>query len=127
MLKVLLMVFVSLGGAPWNGASPTTATKVQAVGIGYPPPRLPGVQGRLMARRAAEVVAVRNLAVKLGVGPRGRLPSFRYVATKHLLIGSVEVTVETTLPVGRNMTAKTSKSVLISSDQQNFPALRIRR
>lgn len=95
---------VGLGHA--TRPQPASAVVVRAVGIGFPPPRMPGAQGRLMAQRAAEVVAVRNLAVKLGVGPQGRLPSFRYASTKHLLNGSVEVTVETTSPVGRNTTAR---------------------
>jgi len=105
MLTAFLMVCLTQGGSPGRGPLPTPTAAVQAVGIGYPPPRLPGVRGRLMAQRAAEVVAVRNLAVKLGVGSQGRLPSFRYVSTKHLLNGSVEVTVETTVPVGRSTTA----------------------
>jgi len=104
MQTAFLMVCVTLGGSPGQGPLPTSAAAVQTVGVGYSPPRLPGAQGRLMARRAAEVVAVRNLAVKLQLGPRGRLPSFRYVSAKHLPNGSVEVTVETTVPVGRNTT-----------------------
>ena len=105
MLMAFLMVCVTLDGSLGQGASPAITTKVQAVGIGYPPRRMPGTQGRLMARRAAEVVAVRNLAVKLGVGPQRHLPTFRHVSTKHFLNGSVEVTVETMVPVGRNTTA----------------------
>jgi hypothetical protein len=105
MLTAFLIVCLTLGGSPGRGPLPTPTAAVQAVGIGYPPPRLPGVQGRLMALRAAEVVAVRNLAVRLGVGPQGRLPTFRYVSTKYLPNGSVEVTVETTVPFGRNTTA----------------------
>ena len=101
MLTALMMVCVTLGGLPGQGPLPTPAAVVQAVGIGYPPPRMSGARGRQMARRAAEVVAVRNLAVKLRIGPQARLPSFRYVATKHLRNGSVEVTVETTVPVGQ--------------------------
>jgi len=111
MLTAFLMVCVTQGGSWDLGPSPTPSAAVQAVGIGYPPHRMPGAQGQLMAQRAAEVVAVRNLAMKLGVGPQGRLPSFRYVSTKQLLNGSVEVTVETTVPVGRNATASpTSKN-----------------
>jgi hypothetical protein len=49
-----------------------------------------------MARRAAEVVAVRNLALR--IDPTGRLQRvpFRYVEAKQLAGGSVEVTVEAT-------------------------------
>jgi len=104
MLTAFLMVCMILGASTGQGTFPMPAAAVQALGIGYPSPKLPGAQGRLMAQRAAEVVAARNLAVKLGVGPRGRLPSFRYVSTKNLPNGAIEVTVETMLPVRRNTT-----------------------
>ena len=68
---------------------------VSAGGIGHPPRHMRGVQARLMARRAAEVTAVRNLAAKLGLPPGARMGSFRYVSARNLPGGAVEVTVET--------------------------------
>ena len=98
MLTTCITVWLTVSGLAGGGSPPTPSATVQAVGVGYPPPRMQGVQARLMARRAAEVVAVRNLTAKLGLGPRARVPAFRYVATKHLANGSVEVTVETVTP-----------------------------
>lgn len=67
---------------------------VTATGIGRPPKHLHGPRARLMASRAAEVVAVRNLARK--IPPRFARPArnFRYVAERDLDDGRVEVTVE---------------------------------
>ena len=48
----------------------------------------------MMARRAAEVVAVRNLAKKLGYPRRATIRGFRYVSTEYLDDGSVRVTAE---------------------------------
>jgi len=74
---------------------------VRATGVGRPPARMAGPRGRLMARRAAEVVAVRNLATKLGHGRRATLRGFRYVSTRYRPDGSVEVTVESARRVRR--------------------------
>lgn len=46
-----------------------------------------------MARRAAEVTAVRNLARKMQESGR-TLQGFRYVSTRRLQNGVIEVTVE---------------------------------
>lgn len=112
MLTAFAMVWVTLSGLSGQGPPPRSAAVVQAVGVGYPPPRLPTAQGRLMARRAAEVAAVRNLAGKLGVGSQGRLSTFRYILTKELPNGAVEVTVESSVLVGamptRGTTAKSA-------------------
>ena len=67
---------------------------VRAVGIGKPPRRMAGARAKLMARRAAEVRAVRNLAIKLGYGRRTTVRGFRYVSTEYLVDGSVRVMVE---------------------------------
>ena len=67
---------------------------VRATGIGKPPRRMADARAKLMARRAAEVGAVRNLAIKLGYGQRAVIRGFRYVSTEYLADGSVRVTVE---------------------------------
>ena len=71
---------------------------VRATGIGRPPPQMRNPRARLMARRAAEVVAVRNLAVKLGRGRHAIVRNFRYVSTRYRTDRSVVVTVESTRP-----------------------------
>jgi hypothetical protein len=66
-----------------------------------------GAQARLMARRAAEVVAARKLAARLGLPGGARIPSFRYTSVRYLPGGSVEVTVEAVIsapasvPIGK--------------------------
>lgn len=67
---------------------------VRATGIGRPPIGPPPAQARLMARRAAEVVAVHNLALKLGLPSGTRVRGFRYLPPIYHPDGRVEVTVE---------------------------------
>lgn len=81
--------------ASFGPALRVTVVVVSATGVGYPPRRMRGVQARLMARRAAEVTAVRNLAARIGLSPGSHLGSFRYVSFRNLPGGAVEVTVET--------------------------------
>jgi len=70
------------------------ANVVVATGHGKPPKRLRGARAKMMARRAAEVVAVRNLARKLNLGNPARIRGFRYTRTAYHADGSVTVTVE---------------------------------
>ena len=112
---VTFSLLLALGAGPDpDSKKPTTITKptrgetkatpqppkkphlgvVRAVGIGKPPRRMRGAQAKLMARRAAEVRAVRNLAIKLGYGRRATVRGFRYVSTEYLVDGSVRVMVE---------------------------------
>ena len=84
------------GPAGPPAVQPVVAT-ISATGMGYPPRHMRGTQARLMAQRAAEVVAVRNLGRKLGLPPGSPVGPFRYVATRRLPNGAVEVTVEATL------------------------------
>ena len=72
---------------------------VSATGVGYPPRHMRGAQARLMARRAAEVTAARNLAAKLNLPSGARMGSFRYVSARNVSGGAVEVTVETIVSV----------------------------
>ncbi len=83
-----------------NGAGPLTSgvrgevVSIRAVGVGYPPRHLRGVRATLMAQRAAEVVAVADLARRLGYGRKARVRGFRYVSASVRPDGSVEVVVE---------------------------------
>ena len=95
MIASVLILLATVCGPPlhWPASQSPGFTVVQAKGIGLPPPGKSGVQARLMAQRAAEVNAVRNLTRMLG-GPATR-PSFRYVSRTSRPDGSVEVVVET--------------------------------
>lgn len=80
---------------------------MRAGGVGYAPAAYAGTpRGRLMAERAAKVVAMRNLAVRQ-VRPPGRMflrayvPGVRTVTTVPTPDGGMAVTVETTFRIGR--------------------------
>lgn len=73
--------------------------QVEAVGVGYPPARLKGAQARLMARRAAEVSAARNLYREIDPTGRTQHIPFRYVSSQLRRDGSVVVTVVAHRPV----------------------------
>ena len=94
MLPIFWAAVLQVGPAPSQATRPPQVTVVTATGIGRPPRHMHGAHARLMARRAAEVNALRNLQVKLGKGPSGSTGPFRYVATRFLRGGVVEVTVE---------------------------------
>lgn len=64
-------------------------------GVGRPRCDLPAAQGRLMARRAAEVDAMRNLARAHGTD---RTPPFRIILSEELSDGSVRVVVQSRAP-----------------------------
>ena len=78
--------------------TPPTPVVVRATGIGYPPRQVTGRRASLLARRAAEVTAVRNLARKLDLPPHTRLSGFRYVSSEQRPDGAFVVTVEYKLP-----------------------------
>lgn len=97
-------------GSPAAGAIADSATSlrpvraasrgvevIQATGVGRRPPQMKDPHARLMARRAAEVVAVRNLSSEMR--HRGRdLRGFRYVSYQTLSDGRIQVTVQATIP-----------------------------
>ena len=94
MLGTLFAIAIVVPGPLGQPATRSPVRVIRAMGLGHPPPQMSGGQARLMARRAAEVRAVRNLAVKLGFGRRARVRGFRYTATRYRPDGSVEVVVE---------------------------------
>jgi|GEM_PF-5480360 len=67
---------------------------IRASGIGHPPRSMRGVRATLMAKRAAEVVAVSNLAKRLGYHNPAKVKGFRYASAKVRADGSVLVVVE---------------------------------
>jgi len=91
MFTALLSVVIAgvvLGQPPLRPAG-----RVTAVGVGFQAPRMPGPQGRLMARRAAEVGAVCNLHRTIDPSGRTQRIPFRYVSANHRADGRVEVVV----------------------------------
>lgn len=99
MLAIFAAILMSVG-QPMR--PPFVQPVVRATGVGYPPMGMQGPQARLMAQRAAEVNAVRNLSNMLGGGPRAYLSGFHYVSRAKRADGSFEVTVEArVLPASR--------------------------
>lgn len=86
ILAIVLMMPATAIAAP-RGAAPA------AVGVGRPTPGRSPAQSRLMARRAAEVVAVRNLARQHSSSPSVRVRGFHYVRYREFRDGRVEVIV----------------------------------
>jgi hypothetical protein len=107
---------------------------IRTTGIGKPSPGRPSAQSRLMARRAAEVVAVRNLAAKLhnvsvdsteGTGHitmATRIRGFRYRSSRLLPDGRVEVTVE--LPLTHRSACNTPTALRPSALQARLARVR---
>ena len=62
---LIAIMLVMAPPAADSTSQPAAGGVIRASGVGYPPEHMTGGRARLMARRAAEVVAVRNLAVKL--------------------------------------------------------------
>jgi hypothetical protein len=94
-MPVMILLVGLLGAVAEVEAVPIESSPIlRAAGIGKPSPRLSGAQARLMARRAAEVRAVRNLARKLGHRGPATVRGFRYRSTEYLSDGSVKVDVE---------------------------------
>ena len=104
---LMLIAAVLCAAAQTASAEPPRETTIRATGIGRPPKHMTGPRAKLMARRAAEVVAVRNLAAKLQgqMVPTGRagiarsrldgvVRGFRYLPPRELPDGTITVTVE---------------------------------
>lgn len=107
MLGTLFAIAVVMPGPLDKPATRPSVGVIRAMGLGHPTLRMSGGQARLMARRAAEVRAVRNLAVKLGSGRRARICGFRYAATRYRPDGSVHVVVEYPMSTSGTLCATT--------------------
>lgn len=86
ILAIVLMMPATAIGAPRN-------TAPVAIGVGRPTPGRSPAQARLMARRAAELVAVRDLARQHTSAPSVRVQGFYYVRYREFRDGRVEVVV----------------------------------
>ena len=98
MFTALVMIAASLPGPLGLPERERSVQVIRATGVGHPKPGLPPAQAKLMARRAAEVRAVRALADKLGYPRRATIRGFRYVSTVYRPDGTVEVIVEYPVP-----------------------------
>ena len=104
MLAILMIAIASVAGPPGRVPGTPSGQVIQAVGIGYPPPGKGAAQGRLLAQRAAEVGAMRNLA-RLAGNQSPILQGFRFVSKRVRPDGSVEVVAE--MRIGRSLPART--------------------
>lgn len=97
MLATWLLIgplLVANPSAPPASVNPSPARVVVAAGDGRAPARMRGPQAKLMARRAAEVVALRNLTRELNLPASTVVKGFRFVSAIHHPDGSATVTVE---------------------------------
>jgi len=94
MVSALILIAAVMPGPLGFPPGDRSVGVTRAIGVGHPTPGLPASRGRLMARRAAEVRAVRALAAKLGYHGRATIRGFRYVSTTYRDDGTVEVVVE---------------------------------
>ncbi|MCP4249936.1 MAG: hypothetical protein GY778_23080 [bacterium] len=129
---ILIVAVWSLGApGPTPASRPAPRATIQVTGVGYPPAHISGPRARMMALRAAEVVAQRNLAAELArlstinraaaTSRRlsARIAGFRYVAQRDRPDGSVEVTIEWSASAAR-------VRVLNSSTSQPVPGAAVR-
>lgn len=79
---------------PTEPQPPVVLQVVAATGHGRAPAHIRNPQARLMARRAAEVVALRNLAHELKLPPTTALRGHRTVSVTDQPDGSAIVTLE---------------------------------
>jgi hypothetical protein len=98
MLTAIWMTLALSGALGPTGPRMHSTVTVEARGVGYPPARMRQPQARLMARRAAEVGAVRTLYRQINpANPVQGIP-FRYVSSVTRPDGSVVVRATATLP-----------------------------
>jgi len=94
MKKCFFLAFLTIGaGVSSARSAPPLDRFGPATGVGVGVTRGQGPQARLMAQRAAEVRAVRDLGGKLGVPNGGTVRGFRYVRRERLPNGHVRVIV----------------------------------
>lgn len=94
MLTLALLFSTIVVTSADQPAAEPRAPVIHATGTGRPSPRHPPVQAHLMARRAAEVVAVRNAGRQDGQGNLMFVRGFQYLQARTHADGSVEVTVQ---------------------------------
>lgn len=101
---LLAALFIGAWIAPITEAAALPVQRVtpvvRAQGWGRPPAKYAGARAKLMARRAAEVVALHNLAARLDLPPGGVLRGFTWRPPTYHADGSVTIIVEWRPPRG---------------------------